>query len=66
MDDYGATSGFDFFQIALDRSADTVLCEQRILSAWVHETLLTPQSKAQPVPVADFPPHMLHKHKEVA
>ena len=65
-DDLRAASGFDFFQIAQNCSANAVLGEQRILPAGVHESLLPPQTKAQTIPVTDFPAHMLDEHEEMA
>ena len=35
-------SRFDLFQVALDGSTDSVLCEQRISPAGVLETILSP------------------------
>ena len=57
---------FDLFQVALDGSTDTVLCEQRISSAGVLETILSPQAETEPAAMMDLIPLMLHEQEEVA
>ena len=57
---------FDLFQVALDGSADTVLCEQRISPAGVLVSILSPQAEAEPASMMDLIPLMLHEQKEVA
>ena len=59
-------SRFDLFQVALDGSTDSVLCEQRISPAGVLETILSPQAEAEPAAMMDLIPLMLHEQKEVA
>ena len=53
-------------QISLDGGPDAVLGEQWIFPAGDHEALLSPQTEAQAVPVADFVAHVLHEQEEVA
>ena len=65
-DNCGTASGLDFLQIAQNSGIDAVLGEQRILPAWVHEPLLSPQSEAQTIAVVDLISAMLHQHEEVA
>ena len=57
---------FDLFQVALDGSTDSVLCEQRISPAGALESLLPPQAEAEPAAMMDLIPLMLHEQKEVA
>ena len=59
-------SRFDLFQVALDGSTDSVLCEQRISSARVLKSLLPPQAEAEPAAMMDLIPLMLHEQEEVA
>ena len=59
-------SRFDLFQVALDGSTDSVLCEQRISPAGVLESLLPPQAEAEPAAMMDLIPLMLHEQEEVA
>ena len=57
---------FDLFQVALDGSTDSVLCEQRISPAGVLESLLSTQAEAEPAAMMDLIPLMLHEQEEVA
>ena len=57
---------FDLFQVALDGSADTVLCEQRISPAGVLVSILSPQAEAEPASMMDLIPLMLHEQQEVS
>ena len=57
---------FDLFQVALDGSTDSVLCEQRISPAGVLVSILPPQAKTEPAAMMDLIPLMLHEQEEVA
>ena len=59
-------SRFNLFQVALDGSADTVLCEQRISPAGVLVSVLSSQAEAEPASMMDLIPLMLHEQEEVA
>ena len=62
----GPLTRLDFLQIAKDGSADTVLCEGCIFSAWILEPFLPPQAKPQAVSVADLVALVLHEQEEVS
>ena len=57
---------FDLFQVTLDGSTDSVLCEQRISPAGVLESLLSTQAETEPAAMMDLIPLMLHEQEEVA
>ena len=57
---------FDLFQVALDGSTDSVLCEQRISPAGVLKSLLSTQAETEPAAMMDLIPLMLHEQEEVA
>ena len=59
-------SRFDLFQVALDGSTDSVLCEQRISPAGVLKSLLSTQAETEPAAMMDLIPLMLHEQEEVA
>ena len=61
----GPQPRFDGGEVALDGSPDTLLSEQPVFPAWVHETVLSPQTEAQAVSVVDFVPHVLHQQVEM-
>ena len=54
-------SRFDLFQVALDGSTDSVLCEQRISPAGVLKSLLSTQAETEPAAMMDLIPLMLHE-----
>ena len=58
-------SRFDLFQVALDGSTDSVLCEQRISPAGVLKSLLSTQAETEPAAMMDLIPLMLHEQEEV-
>ena len=57
---------FDLRKVALDRGADTILGEQRIPSAGILESLLSPQAEAQLIAMADLIAHVLHEQEKVS
>ena len=57
---------FDLFQVALDGSTDSVLCEQRISPTGVLKSLLPSQAETEPAAMMDLIPLMLHEQEEVA
>ena len=59
-------SRFDLFQVALDGGADTILREQCVASAGILESLLSPQTKPQPITVVDLISHVFHEQEEVS
>lgn len=50
----------------MDRSSDALLSKQRFFSAWHHETILSPEAKAQTVSMLDLPALVFHEQEEVA
>ena len=50
----------------MNSSTDTILREQRIASAGILESLLSPQTKTQPITVADLISHVFHEQEEVS
>ena len=62
----GPLTRLDFLQIAKDGSADAVLCEGGIFSAWILKPLLSPQTESQTVSVVDLVALVLHKQEEVS
>src|SRR5699024_10019849 len=62
----GPLTCLDFLQIAKECSADTVLCEGGIFSAWILKPLLPPQTESQTVSVADLVALVLHEQEEVS